>query len=428
MQRISMKALVAALCTAGVCGLSGQAGAAAFFLPYQGAAAVGNSLAGSAALGEDASTVYFNPAGMSRLQTGQVTIAGHYIDPSFKYSDTGSTGPASFGTGGNGGDFVPNTALPALFAVLPMGPWRFGLGISAPFGSKTDYEAGWRGRFQADFTEVKVINVNPSVSYQFADWISAGVGLNYVKADAEIRRSQLLDLDPGPGVTLAEGGAKLTGKDSALSFNLGVLMDLTKATRVGISYRSRVDLDLSGRQTLTLPNGAEIASQTFDIRADLSLPAMTALSVVHDLNDRWALLGDFTYYQWSSLQQLIPRNAATGAASTPLDLNFRDTKRISAAVNYRLNDAWLLRGGLAWDQAPVGSAETRTANQPDSDRTWISAGARWDVSKAHRLDFAYAYVILAAASINHAVANAGTLRGDYDNSAHIFAAQYTFSW
>jgi len=420
MQRISMKALAAAFCAAGMGSVSGQAGAAAFFLPYQGAAAVGNSLAGSAALGEDASTVYFNPAGMSRLKTGQVTIAGHYIDPSFKYSDTGSTGPAAF-TGGNGGDFAPNTALPALFAVLPMGAWRFGLGISAPFGSKTDYEAGWRGRFQADFTEVKVINVNPSVSYQFADWISAGVGLNYVKAEAEIERSQLL---PGP----SEGRVRLTGEDSTFAYNLGVLIQPTPATRVGISYRSRVDLDLSGRQRVTLASGAEFAAQTFDIRADLSLPAMTALSVVHDLNDRWALLGDITFYQWSSIQQLVPRNASTGAASTPLDLNFRDTKRISAAVNYRLNEAWLLRGGLAWDQAPVGSAEARTANQPDSDRTWISAGARWDVSAAHRLDFAYAYVMLAATSINHTVANAGTLRGDYDNSAHIFAAQYTFSW
>ena len=46
----------------------------------------------------------------------------------------------------------------------------------------------------------------------------------------------------------------------------------------------------------------------------------------------------------------------------------------------------------------------------------------------HRLDFAYAYVMLAAASINHTVTNAGTLRGDYDNAAHIFAAQYTLSW
>jgi long-chain fatty acid transport protein len=399
---------------------TGAAQAAGFALPYQGASAIGNSLAGSAALGEDATTVYFNPAGMSRLQTRQVSIAGHYIDPTFKYRDTGSTGPAAF-TGGNGGDFAPNTFLPALFAVMPMGAWRFGLGISAPFGSKTDYDAGWRGRFQADFTEVKFINVNPSVSYQFADWISAGVGLNYIKADAEIERSALL---PGP----SEGRVRLTGEDSAFAYNLGVLMSPTPATRVGISYRSRVDLDLTGRQRVTLASGAEFAAQTFDIRADLSLPAMTALSVVHDVNDRWALLGDVTFYQWSVIQQLLPRNASTGAASTPLDLKFRNTKRISLAVNYRVREAWLLRGGVAWDQAPVASAEDRTANQPDSNRTWFSLGARWDASAAHRLDFAYAYVVLAAASINHTVTNAGTLRGDYDNSAHILAAQYTFSW
>lgn len=405
-------ALLAAWCA--------QAGAAGFFLPYQGASSIGNALAGSAALGEDATTVYFNPAGMSRLQTRQVSIAGHYVDPTFKYSDTGSTGPAAF-TGGNGGDFAPNTFLPTLFAVLPAGAWRFGLGISAPFGSKTDYEAGWRGRFQADFTDLKVINVNPSVSYQFAEWVSVGAGLNYVRAEAEIERSALL---PGP----SEGRVRLTGEDSTFAYNVGVLVSPTPATRLGISYRSRVDLDLAGRQRVTLASGAEFAAQTFDIRADLALPAMTALSIVHDVNDRWALLGDVTFYQWGVIQQLVPRNASTGAASAPLDLRFRDTTRISAAVNHRLSEAWLLRGGLAWDQAPVASAEDRTANQPDSDRTWISLGARWDLSAMHRLDFAYAYVMLAAASINHTVSSAGTLRGNYDNAAHIFAAQYTLSW
>ena len=405
-------ALLAACCA--------QAGAAGFFLPYQGASSIGNALAGSAALGEDATTVYFNPAGMSRLQTRQVSIAGHYVDPTFKYTDTGSTGPAAF-TGGNGGDFAPNTFLPTLFAVLPAGAWRFGLGISAPFGSKTDYEAGWRGRFQADFTDLKVISVNPSVSYQFADWVSVGAGLNYVRAEAEIERSVLL---PGP----SEGRVRLTGEDSTFAYNVGVLVSPTPATRLGISYRSRVDLDLTGRQRVTLASGAEFAAQTFDIRADLALPAMTALSIVHDVDDQWALLGDVTFYQWGVIQQLVPRNASTGAASTPLDLRFRDTMRISAAVNLRLSEAWLLRGGLAWDQAPVASAEDRTANQPDSDRTWISLGARWDLSAMHRLDFAYAYVMLAAASINHTVTNAGTLRGDYDNAAHIFAAQYTLSW
>ncbi|MBL8534399.1 MAG: outer membrane protein transport protein [Betaproteobacteria bacterium] len=420
MQGLTKRVAVAASLAACSLLCAGRATAAAFFLPYQGAAGIGNSLAGAAALGEDASTVFFNPAGMSRIGTGQVSLGAHFIDPGFKYTDTGSTGPAAF-TGGNGGSFVPASLLPTVFAVLPMGNWRFGLGISAPWGSKTDYDEGWRGRFQADYTDVKTINVNPSVAYRFSDRISAGFGLNYLHADAEIKRSQLL---PGP----SEGRVTLTGKDSALGFNAGVLVEFSEATRVGVSYRSRVDLNLEGRQTVTLANGTVFAAQTFDITADLTLPAISQVSVVHALNDRWTVLGDLAYYQWSSIQSLVPRNAATGAASSPLDLNFKDSKRLSAALNYRLNDAWLLRAGLAWDQTPVKDAANRTANQPDSDRTWVSLGARWDPVARHRVDLAYAYVMLAASTIDHTVASAGTLRGEYDNSAHILAAQYTFSW
>jgi len=406
--------------------VAGQAHAAGFFLPYQGASAVGNSLAGSAALGEDASTVYFNPAGMSRLETGQVSVAGHYVDPSFRYADTGSTGPLPGTTGGNGGSFAPASALPALFAVMPVGNWRFGLGVSAPFGSQTDYDAGWRGRFQADLTEIRTINVNPSFSYRLNDRWSAGFGINYLTLDAKIERSTLV---PPPLVgALQEGRASLDGKDHAFGFNAGVLWEPASSTRVGVSYRSRVDLELTGRQAVLDASGGTVAPLGFDIKADLTLPATTQVSVVHALDQRWTLLGDVSFYQWSSVQSLVVRNSATGAVSSTLDLKFRDTKRLSAAVNYRLCDNWLLRAGLAWDQSVTGSAVDRTANQPDSDRTWLSLGARWDLGPRHRVDLAYAHVWLAPASIAHPVANAGTLRGNYDNSADILAAQYSFSW
>lgn len=404
-----------------------RAVAAGFFLPYQGAAAIGNSLAGAAALGEDASTVFFNPAGMARIETIQIAIAGHYVQPDFKYSDTGSTGtvPSLLATGGNGGDFAPGVGIPNLYAVMPVGPWRFGLGVSAPWGSKTDYDANWMGRFQAGLTDLKTINVNPSASYRLNGEWSVGFGLNYMQLEAEIQRAQLL---PGPSV----GTAKFDGKDHGYGYNLGVLWEPSAATRLGVSYRSKVDFALLGQQTVLSSTGAVVTPSTFEIKADITMPAIAQVSVVHALDDKITLLGDVSYYQWSAIQSLDVRNRSTGALSTSLALKYRDTKRLSAGVNYRLTDAWLLRGGVAWDQAPVGNAEDRTANQPDADRTWISLGARWDIAKNHRVDLAYAHVFFASNPINHQVATSTTttmtLRGNYDNSADILAAQYTFSW
>ncbi|MFO1318797.1 MAG: outer membrane protein transport protein [Burkholderiales bacterium] len=418
--------VAAALATLSLGFAVGSAHAAGFFLPYQGAAAIGNSLAGSAALGEDASTVFFNPAGMSRIESAQIAIAGHYVQPDFNFTNGGSSGTVGLlATGGNGGDFAPGVGIPNLYAVMPAGPWRFGLGVSAPWGSKTDYDPTWVGRFQAGLTDLKTINVNPSVSYRLGNQLSVGLGLNYMQLEAEIQRAQLL---PGPSV----GTARFEGKDHGYGYNVGVLWEPSLATRVGVSYRSKVDMMLEGQQTVLTSGGAVVTSQSFDINAAITMPAIAQVSAVHAINDRVSLLGDLSYYQWSAIQSLDVRNRSTGALSTSLALKYRDTKRISAGLNYRLNDAWMLRGGVAWDQAPVGSAEDRTANQPDADRTWISVGARWDIARNHRLDLAYAHVFFAGNPINHTVATSTTttmtLRGSYDNSADILSLQYTFGW
>jgi long-chain fatty acid transport protein len=84
---------------------------------------------------------------------------------------------------GDAGDtaYVPNT-----YVVLPMGRLALGLGIGAPFGLKTEYESDWLGRYQAIKSDIKTVNVNPSVAFKVNDMISIGAGINYQKIDAEL--------------------------------------------------------------------------------------------------------------------------------------------------------------------------------------------------------------------------------------------------
>jgi long-chain fatty acid transport protein len=401
--------------------------AAGFFLPYQGTAAIGNSLAGTAALGEDASTVFWNPAGMSRIKTAQVAVAGSYSLPSINFTDTGSTGPAGFATGGNGGDAGSGAFIPNLFAVVPFGQWAIGVAITPTFGNRTEYDPTWRGRFQSTESEIKTINVNPSVSYATADgaW-SFGLGLNYTKLEATFTQGQVTGAPP------LNGQAVLTGDNTAFGYNAGVLWQISKDTRVGVSYRSKMEFTLEGTQTVTNASGAVIAPFTFPITADLTLPAMAQLSGVHDLNEKWSLLGDLMFTQWSVVDVLQVVNSSTGANGTALPFQFKDAWRVSGAVNYRLNNAWLLRGGLAWDQSPVPGPTDRTASLPDSDRIWVSVGARWDIgdTKKNRIDFAYAYVFISDSQINRTTTGTSgmTLTGNYSNHANILSAQYTYSF
>src|SRR5450759_1202288 len=96
-----MTALVAILC-------SSYAGASGFQLFEENASGMGNAYAGSAAVAENAGTIFFNPAGMTKLQAREISLGGAAVRPSIKFNNNGSANPLAFGggpaTGTDGGD------------------------------------------------------------------------------------------------------------------------------------------------------------------------------------------------------------------------------------------------------------------------------------------------------------------------------------
>ena len=419
-----LKRLFVLLASVGA-GVPMAAHAAGFALIEQSASGMGTAFAGAAAVAEDASTVWFNPAGMARLSGSQIAIAGHVIDVKSNLTNNGSTSPLGIGTlGGNGGNAGGMIFLPNFYGVFAIDDRvKLGLAINAPWGLSSEYDANWLGRFQAVKSEITSININPSVSVKVNDSVSLGFGINYSYVDVELTRKAVL----GPG---AEGNAKLSGNDYALGFNFGALFQVSAATRVGVAYRSSADYNLSGNQVVTTPSGLPVPGANFAIKAALTLPASASLSAVHELSDRWTLLGDVTFVQWSEIQQLQVKQAATGATSSTLALKLDDTVRVSLGATYRLCDAWKLRAGVAWDPSPVKDS-TRTANLPDADRTWLALGARWQISKAGAVDLGYAHIFFQNSTIAHSLGTAaatGVIRGSYQTSADVLSFQYSHAF
>src|SRR6266404_8127322 len=111
-----------------------EAHAAAFALYEQGVSGLGNAYAGAAAVAEDATTIWWNPAGMSRLGSGKhFVLGGSFISPSTKFSDNGSvrgTGSNAAFTG-SGGDAGKDALVPSIFFAMDLSPqWSFGVGVS----------------------------------------------------------------------------------------------------------------------------------------------------------------------------------------------------------------------------------------------------------------------------------------------------------
>lgn len=405
---------------------SGQAAAAGFQLLEQNASGIGNSYAGSAAVAENASTIFFNPAGMTQLKDREVSVGMSAVRPTFKFDNRGSS-VGVLGSAGEGNDagswaFIPNAYMSwALTKNL-----YAGLGIGAPFGLVTEYDNPWLGGAQAIKFDIKTVNLNPSLAYRINDKISVGGGLSYQKMKVEYIRQATVT-----SAALAATTATLSADNDAWGWNVGALFTLSPTTKVGVSYRSSIKHDLKGDLSFAGPAaGANAALTTGAAKADVELPETFILSVAQTLNEKWEMLGDVSWTGWSSIPKVdIMRVGVTTPVQT-LDTKFRDTWRFALGTNYRLNEQVKLKFGIAYDQSPVQSDQHRLVSLPDSNRTWLSTGAQIKVSKDSMVDLGAAYLRVAESHIdnNQTALGRGRVTGVYDARVWILGAQYSMAF
>lgn len=381
------------------------ASAAGFALIEQNASGLGNAYAGQAAAATDASTIFFNPAAMTYLPDRQGVMAGHLIRPQAEFAGT-ATPDNGGGQGGDAGDLalVPN----GYFAFRLTPDVHLGIGMSAPFGLKTEYDSGWIGSNHAVKSELKTINLNPSIAWKASPSLSLGAGLSlqYVKATLTN--------------TTAAGLLTVKGDDYGWGFNLGALWQINEATRVGLAYRSEVEYTLEGTAAFSV-----VPALNGPVTADATMPDSASLSLFHKVNPRWDLLADVTWTGWSDFDELrIVRTTGVVLGVTPE--NWRDTWRYSVGANYHYSNKLTLRGGVAFDQR-AASDEFRTARIPDEDRTWLAVGAQYRLSERSRIDVGYAHLFVSDARLNKTEGGVA-LAGTYDASVDILSAQLTLDF
>lgn len=402
-----------------------SAWASGFALQNQNGSGNGNAYAGSAAAAEDAGTIFFNPAGMTLLDEGHnISLGATVLNRKIEFENTGTTTLLP-PLGTDGGDAGGTSVVPAAYWSMSLSPaLRIGLGISPTFGNKSEYDADFMGRFSGYYTELRQINVNPSIAYKINDMVSVGFGINWARNEIEFRQ-KIAVVPPG-----LQGTAVLEGDDDAWGWNVGAMFQITPTTRLGVAYRSKIKFDLEGDQTATLDaTGATIAPLTYKIKSELETPDSFSVAVSQAFGPQWELLADFTWTGWSTVESLPVIRASDGVQTNTLSYNFKDTWRVGLGANYKLNDEWKLRIGTAYDKTPIKHDEDRTMTLPDSDRTWLAFGARYSMSKATSVDLSYSHIFFEDASTARAVKNPATgatiqtVRGDFETSADQFSLQ-----
>lgn len=407
--------------------LSSSAFASGFALWEISASSQGNAYAGAAANTDDASVMWFNPAGLVDIEGGQAIAGMHYIAPktSFKNGST-SNGAQPVGTNDDGAtpSFVPNFFLKGDY-----NDFAYGIGVTVPFGSKIEYEDDWAGRYQGTKTSLKSMNLNANIAKRINDSISIGAGINaqYVHLIMSQKINQQAVAQP-------DGNAEIDADSWGYGFNVGLLANLSEATQVGIGYRSAIKQNAKGKVSYDDVHPAIAAGGSLvdgsTVRSDVTLPASASISLSHQATDKLKFLADVTWTGWKAYDELVIE-FASGADDSESNQEYGDSMRYAVGATYKMDPEWTLKTGLALDKTPVPDKEARSVRNPDANRTWLSVGANYRVDNQVDFDFAYTYILTPDEKINKSSTSGGVpivVNGDYDLGVSVLSAQLIWKY
>jgi long-chain fatty acid transport protein len=359
-----------------------QVHAAGSQLKEQSAEGQGNSFAGSTAKAYDASTIFFNPAGMSRLEGNQFQANASLIMPSAEYEHESSSragGTLFNDTNDNGG---VTAVVPSLYGVYEVNDkMKVGVSINTPFGLSTDYKDDWVGAQYNLLSKIETITTTPSLSYQINPQLSFGVGLQIQYLGGELTRKA----SPVVG-----GDVELQADDMGVGATFGMLYQYSEGGRVGVNYRSQVNHTLDGHVKISNSTGGA-ADTYYRAQADLTTPDIISIGWYHELDDKWAVMSDIAWTNWSVFKELRVEDKAGVRADSVTTYEWEDTMFYSLGVNYQYNDQLKLQTGVAYDEGAAND-EHRTAGIPDSDRYWLSVGAEYKVSDSIKWNIGYSHL------------------------------------
>ncbi|HET9843213.1 MAG TPA: outer membrane protein transport protein [Gammaproteobacteria bacterium] len=418
--------------------------AAGFQIQEQNVTYLGTAYSGTAAWAADASTAFYNSAGLTHIPYKQVVASGVLILANSDFNVTTSNVPAIFGIpvpGQQSDDPGGLIAIPSLYYSAQVGrDWFFGLSVASPFGLKTVYDENAIMRYVATRSELRTIDIAPSLAWRAQPWLSLSAGFDALYAEAQLD----VMTNFGAGLPDGDGFQKNRANDWAFGWHAGFLIDFNENSRIGLQYRSKFRVKAEGNSE-NLSAGGFIPAGTFltrRVNSSVELPETVVLSGYHAFNKCWAFLADLAWTRWSRFDALRltyfpPSPPPLPSIDTVTHENFKDVWRVAVGLSYAYNNHLEFRTGLAWDESPVRD-QYRTARIPDEDRIWLGFGVGFNVNENLHVDLGYAHLFFKDASLldrgpssvvtGLPLLPANLVQGDYDSNANIFGIQIRYNF
>lgn len=420
MKNASFKIAASAMLVASV--FASQAYAAGFQLSEQSSIQMGRAMAGAGVMGDDLSAVHYNPAGMTLLEGTRIQATGTWVavNAEYKGDKTGATE-----NGRKKGQLVP-----AGYITHQVNDqvW-LGLGLTVPYGMGTDFNRTWEGADRGNKSMILTFDMNPNVAWKVNEKFSFGAGLSLQYAKAKLGMAKTVANIPANAI--------VEGDSWAWGWNIGMMFRPVETVRLGLAYRSHIAHNAEGTTNIDTPLG----SAESDMKVRIKTPDTITLSGAWDATQDLTLSATARWSKWSNFDVLSIENSRfagnnlklngglnAAAGNVPVKNHWDDTWFFSLGADYRLNDQWTVRGGVAYDQGPVEN-QYRMAVIPDTDRVWVAGGASYKFNQNLTFDFGATYItgIGDTDLYTNKVAGTNERRGEFESlDSYIVSAQMQY--
>ncbi|MCZ4371825.1 outer membrane protein transport protein [Vibrio diazotrophicus] len=387
--------------------------AAGFQLAEYSATGLGRAYAGEAAMADNASAQWRNPAMLTYLDGTQVSTGAIYVNPNVDVH-----GDVTFNnttTRVESNDYANDAVIPNFYLSHQINDKLVaGLALGTNYGMETELGSNFAASHFGDEAMVKTMEANANLGYQLTDAVSIGGGVRYVIGEGHFgakspKQTEALGLPQGTTLKYMEG------EDTAWGWQAGAAWQINPSNRIGLTYKSKVDLKLTGTANMYVTDYKSVINDTGYM--SLTMPATAEIASFHQVTDKLALHGSINWTDWSSFEKL---EAQLDKLKTVMvkEENWEDNYRFALGATYQLDSKLALRSGVAYDMGAV-SDQNRTITIPETDRIWLSIGAGYDVTEQFTVDAGFTYIVAKDASIKES-------RGyESDNSAQKVGGQFT---
>lgn len=422
----------------------------------------------AAAEAADASTIFYNPAGLTKLDSSQISVNANIVLPSIHYEADSATDFTGLPVqGSKSGKITKTTVAPHIYGAYKVNDdLTVGLGVYVPFGSATEYEKDSVLRHNINKLGLTSIAVEPVAAWKLNERHSFGAGIIAQHTSAELRKyadwgiqqkAAMLKATPSNPTAAAQikadGHADVKGSDWGFGYQLAWMWDINDRARVGVNYRSKVSHTLKGDAEWAADDA--MAKQLWDAnklaplgytpsekaRVKIVTPESLSVHGMYKVSDKADLFGDVTWTRHSRFNKaelVFEKEKTIGMSKksdrTTITPNWRNTYKVGLGGSYQISEPLQLRTGIAFDKSPVRNADYRMNSLPDGNRIWFSAGMKYNIGKNHVVDAAYTHIHINDTSYRTAKASGndvdskGASSARFKNHADIIGLQYTYKF